>query len=190
MLQSWAWGEAGAGEPGEHWARLVVVDGGGHIRGAGPGARPRHLLRPHDPVRPARPALGPRGDRCRRGAGTSADRPQGPCARSARASSSSSTRAAPATPRPMPRSGAIFTLGRPARRARPAGADDAPHRPDRPATIRWPAGARMPAPKSRRAVREGTTVTVDRVGDPAVLDAFHAAAGRDLRATGLPHPQP
>ena len=33
VLQSWAWGEAGAGEPGEHWSRLVVVDGNGHIRG-------------------------------------------------------------------------------------------------------------------------------------------------------------
>jgi lipid II:glycine glycyltransferase (peptidoglycan interpeptide bridge formation enzyme) len=33
VLQSWAWGEAGAGEPGEHWRRLIVVDAGDHVRG-------------------------------------------------------------------------------------------------------------------------------------------------------------
>ena len=33
ILQSWAWGEAGAGEPGERWRRLVVVDAGDHVRG-------------------------------------------------------------------------------------------------------------------------------------------------------------
>ena len=32
LLQSWAWGDASAGEPGEHWARLVLTDGGGRIR--------------------------------------------------------------------------------------------------------------------------------------------------------------
>ena len=33
VLQSWAWGEAGAGEPDERWTRLVVADAGGHLRG-------------------------------------------------------------------------------------------------------------------------------------------------------------
>lgn len=33
VLQSWAWGEAGAGEPGEHWTRLMVVDAAGRPRG-------------------------------------------------------------------------------------------------------------------------------------------------------------
>jgi lipid II:glycine glycyltransferase (peptidoglycan interpeptide bridge formation enzyme) len=33
VLQSWAWGDAGAGEPGERWARLMVVDAVGHVRG-------------------------------------------------------------------------------------------------------------------------------------------------------------
>jgi peptidoglycan pentaglycine glycine transferase (the first glycine) len=33
ILQSWTWGEAGAGEPGEHWSRLVVTGDGGRIRG-------------------------------------------------------------------------------------------------------------------------------------------------------------
>jgi lipid II:glycine glycyltransferase (peptidoglycan interpeptide bridge formation enzyme) len=32
VLQSWAWGEAGAREPGEHWRRLMVVDAAGHTR--------------------------------------------------------------------------------------------------------------------------------------------------------------
>ena len=33
VLQSWAWGAAGAHEPGEHWQRLVVVDAAGRTRG-------------------------------------------------------------------------------------------------------------------------------------------------------------
>jgi lipid II:glycine glycyltransferase (peptidoglycan interpeptide bridge formation enzyme) len=32
VLQSWAWGEASAGEPGEHWARLVLSGPDGRIR--------------------------------------------------------------------------------------------------------------------------------------------------------------
>jgi peptidoglycan pentaglycine glycine transferase (the first glycine) len=33
VLQAWAWGEAGALEPGERWRRLVAVDGRGRMRG-------------------------------------------------------------------------------------------------------------------------------------------------------------
>ena len=33
ILQDWAWGEAGAGERGEHWGRLIVVDAAGRTRG-------------------------------------------------------------------------------------------------------------------------------------------------------------
>jgi len=33
ILQSWAWGEAGAGEPGERWTRLMVVDARDRPRG-------------------------------------------------------------------------------------------------------------------------------------------------------------
>ena len=33
ILQSWAWGAASQAEPDESWSRLVVVDGGGRIRG-------------------------------------------------------------------------------------------------------------------------------------------------------------
>jgi hypothetical protein len=33
VLQCWAWGEAGAGEPGERWSRLMVVDAADHVRG-------------------------------------------------------------------------------------------------------------------------------------------------------------
>ena len=33
ILQSWAWGEAGSGEPGERWTRLAVTGDGGRIRG-------------------------------------------------------------------------------------------------------------------------------------------------------------
>jgi lipid II:glycine glycyltransferase (peptidoglycan interpeptide bridge formation enzyme) len=32
VLQSWAWGDASADEPDEHWERLVVSEGGGRIR--------------------------------------------------------------------------------------------------------------------------------------------------------------
>jgi peptidoglycan pentaglycine glycine transferase (the first glycine) len=33
VLQAWAWGEAGAGEPGERWRRVVAVDGADRVRG-------------------------------------------------------------------------------------------------------------------------------------------------------------
>ena len=33
VLQSWAWGEASRDEPGERWARLVLADDVGRIRG-------------------------------------------------------------------------------------------------------------------------------------------------------------
>ena len=33
VLQAWAWGEAGALEPGERWRRLMAVDGQGRTRG-------------------------------------------------------------------------------------------------------------------------------------------------------------
>ena len=56
VLQAWAWGEAGAGEPGEAWSRLLVLDGAGDVRGiaqvlARTSAFGRTILYvPHGPV--------------------------------------------------------------------------------------------------------------------------------------------
>lgn len=56
VLQSWAWGEAGSGEPGETWLRLLVEDETGAIRGVAQVlARTAFLGRrimyvPHGPV--------------------------------------------------------------------------------------------------------------------------------------------
>ena len=187
MLQSWAWGEAGAGEPGEHWSRLIVVDGGGHIRGVAQvldraTSFGRTILYvPHGPLWD-REAPDAAEVLARLLTGLKAH------AASARASCSSSTRVEPAMLPPTPPSSASCCASRPARRRttcrhRPRGSSTCAAGDD--PVAGWCKDARAEA---RRAEREGTTVTVDRDGDPAVLDAFHALAGRDLRAAGLPHP--
>jgi peptidoglycan pentaglycine glycine transferase (the first glycine) len=172
LLQSWAWGKAGNGEPGEHWARLVVVDGGGHIRGAAQvldraTSFGRTILYvPHGPLWDretpdaaevlARLLTGLKAHaRSRRGIVLKLD-PRG--------------------------SGDAHDDGA-LERALLATTQRSPHDLQAPTTrivelaaavdpvAGWSRDARAEA---RRAEREGTTVTLDRQGDPALLDAFHA----------------
>jgi lipid II:glycine glycyltransferase (peptidoglycan interpeptide bridge formation enzyme) len=154
VLQSWAWAEAGAGEPGEHWARLLVVDGGGHVRGLGQvldraSSFGRTVLYvPH----------GPLWDR------------EGSDAAEVLARLLTGLKA-----HARARKGIVLKLD-------PRGSGDAAAD----ATVRpvagWGKDARA---ESRRAVREGTTVTVDRRGDPAVLDAFHALLSETSERQGF-----
>jgi lipid II:glycine glycyltransferase (peptidoglycan interpeptide bridge formation enzyme) len=183
VLQSWAWGEAGSGEPGEHWSRLVVVDGGGHIRGAAQvldraTTFGRTILYvPHGPLweRDATDAAEvlarllsglKHHARARKGIVLKLD-PRGTGDAAADAAV-----------------GRVFrSAGQPAEHALQApttrlidlqAGDDA--------VAGWGKDARA---ESRRAVREGTTVTVDRVGDPAVLDAFHALLAETSERQGF-----
>lgn len=172
LLQSWAWGEAGAGEPGEHWTRLLVVDGGGHIRGLAQvldratSFGRTVLYVPHGPVWDregsdaaevlARLLTGLKAHaRERRGIVLKLD----PRGTGDVAGDAAVRRILHSTGQP-----ASHDLQAPTTRLidLQAGADPVEG---------WGRDARA---ESRRAVREGTVVTVDRSGDPAMLDVFHA----------------
>jgi peptidoglycan pentaglycine glycine transferase (the first glycine) len=183
VLQSWAWAEAGEEEPGEHWTRLVVVDGGGHMRGLAQVLERATsfgrtvLYVPHGPLWEregsdaaevlARLLTGLKSHaRERKGIVLKLD-PRG-----------AGDAAADATV------GHVFlTAGQaadhdlqaPSTRLIDLQAGDDP-------VAGWGKDARA---ESRRAVREGTTVTVDRVGDRAVLDAFHALLAETSERQGF-----
>jgi lipid II:glycine glycyltransferase (peptidoglycan interpeptide bridge formation enzyme) len=183
VLQSWAWGAAGSGEPGERWSRLVVVDGGGHVRGAAQVlARSTSFGRsilyvPHGPLwdREASDAAevlahlvtGLKAHaRSRRGIVLKLD---------PRASGDATVDAA---------IGRVFlTTGRladhdlqaPTTRIVDLGALDDP-------VAGWSKDARAEA---RRAEREGTTATIDRSADAAALDVFHALLSETSRRSGF-----
>ena len=183
LLQSWAWGEAGAGEPSEHWSRLVIVDGGNHIRGAAQvldratSFGRTVLYVPHGPVWDrdaddaaevlARLLTGLKSHaRERRGIVLKFDpRGTGDAAADAavgRIFASAGQRAA-------------HDLQAPTTRLIDLQAGDDP-------VAGWGKDARA---ESRRAVREGTTVVVDRDGDAAVLDAFHALLAETSERQGF-----
>jgi lipid II:glycine glycyltransferase (peptidoglycan interpeptide bridge formation enzyme) len=172
ILQSWAWGEAGAGEPGEHWRRLVVVDAGDRVRGVAQvldrsAAFGRTVLYvPHGPLwdREAPDAAEILAHlvtglkthaRSRRGIVLKLD------------------------PRATDDRGEATAL---ARLLVAAGARRASHDLQAVTTrvvdlaltddpvAGWSKDARAEA---RRAEREGTVARVDRAADPACLDAFH-----------------
>jgi peptidoglycan pentaglycine glycine transferase (the first glycine) len=183
VLQSWAWGEAGAGEPGEHWARLVVVDGGDHIRGLAQvldraTSFGRTILYvPHGPVWDrdgdeaaevlARLLTGMKAHaRERRGIVLKLD-PRG----------SGDAAADAAVGRVFDSAGqpAAHDLQAPTTRIIDLQAGDDP-------VAGWGKDARA---ESRRAVREGTTVRLDRTGDPAMLDAFHALLAETSERQGF-----
>ena len=172
VMQAWAWGEAGAGEPGERWDRLVVVDGNGHFRGlAQVLARATSFGRtilyvPHGPLwdRSADDAAevlahlltGLRAyARGVRGIVLKLD-PRG----TGQAAADAAVR------RVLESAGqpAAHDLQAPTTRVIDLTASDDP-------VSDWARDARA---ESRRAVREGVTVTVDRAGDPRLLDRFHA----------------
>lgn len=173
VLQGWAWGEAGGGEPDETWSRLVVVDGDGRVRGVAQVlARATSFGRtiqyvPHGPVWDrdapdaaeilARLIVGLRAHgRDRRGVVMKLD---------PRASEDATVTGAV---RRALRSGgltrAAHDLQAPTTRIIDLAAEDDP-------VAGWTKDGRAEA---RRAEREGTETLVDRDGDPAVLDAFHA----------------
>jgi|GEM_PF-1479764 len=172
LLQAWAWAEAGAGEPGEHWTRLIVVDANGHVRGLAQvldratSFGRTVLYVPHGPLWDrgaadaaevlARLLTGIKAHaRARRGIVLKLD-PRG----------SGDAAADAAIRRVFLSSGqaASHDLQAPTTRLIDLQAGDDP-------VAGWSKDARAEA---RRAVREGTTVTIDREGDPALLDAFHA----------------
>ena len=172
VLQSWAWGEAGAGETGERWARLIVTDGAGRTRGvaqvldrASSFGRTVSYV-PHGPVWDreapesaeilARLLVGLKEHaRTRKGVVLKLD---------PRASADATVTAA--LRRALLSGGAKLTahdLQAPTTRIIDLEATDDP-------VADWSKDARA---EFRRAGREGTTVAIDRDGDPAALDAFH-----------------
>lgn len=184
VLQSWAWGEAGAGEPDERWSRFVVLDAAGDIRGiAQVLARATSFGRtilyvPHGPVWDreapdaaetlARLLLGLKDHGRRlRGVVVKLD----------------------------PRASADATITAAVRRALlAAGTQQAEHDLQAPTTriidllaaddpvSAWSKDARAEA---RRAEREGTTVAVDRKAEPALLDAFHELLSQTSQRQGF-----
>ena len=171
VLQSWAWGQAGAGEPGEHWSRLLVVDGGGHIRGLAQvldratSFGRTVLYVPH----------GPLWDR------QSADAAE-VLARLLTGLKAHARERKGIVLKLDPRGTGDAAADAAVRRVLASAGELAEHDLQAPTTrvidlavgvdpvAGWGKDARAEA---RRAVREGTTVTVDRTADPAVLDAFH-----------------
>jgi lipid II:glycine glycyltransferase (peptidoglycan interpeptide bridge formation enzyme) len=175
ILQSWAWGEAGAGEPGERWRRFAVVDAGEHVRGVAQVLDRTTILGrtilyvPHGPLwdREADDAAEVLAHlvtglrtyaRTRRGIvlkvdpRAAADRPGSDATGLARL-----LLAAGARP-------AAHDLQAPTTRIIDLAASDDP-------AAGWTKEARA---ETRRADREGTVAHLDRDADPAALDAFHA----------------
>jgi peptidoglycan pentaglycine glycine transferase (the first glycine) len=172
VLQSWAWGEAGAGEPGERWTRLMLVDAGDHVRGVAQvldratSFGRTVLYVPHGPLweREAADAAGQMAilltalkthARQRHGIVLKLD----PRASSDQARSAAVGRALVAAgARP-----ATHDLQAPTTRIIDLSASDDP-------VAGWSKDARA---ELRRAEREGTIARLDRHGRPEVLDAFH-----------------
>jgi lipid II:glycine glycyltransferase (peptidoglycan interpeptide bridge formation enzyme) len=171
VLQSWAWGTAGAGEPDEHWSRLVVVDGNGTPRGLAQVLDRRTsfgrtvLYVPHGPVWDregddaaevlARLLNGLKAHaRARRGIVLKLD----PRGTGDAAADAAVRRAILSTSQP-----AAHDLQAPTTRIIDLQASDDP-------VAGWARDARAEA---RRAEREGTTAIVDRSADKDALDAFH-----------------
>ena len=183
VLQSWAWGQAGAGEPDEHWARLIVVDAGGHTRGVAQvldraTSFGRTILYvPHGPVWDrdasdaaeilARLLAGIKVHaRSRRGIVLKLDpRGTGDVAADAAIGRAFLANAQPAAHDLQAPTTRLIDLT--------AGGDP---------VAGWNKDARA---ESRRSEREGTTVTVDRTADPAQLDAFHALLSETSERQGF-----
>lgn len=183
ILQSWAWGEAGAGEPGERWSRLVVVDAGGRVRGlAQVLARTTSFGRsvlyvPHGPLwdRTAPDAAAvlahlltglKQHARERRGIVLKLD----PRGSGDQAADAAVGRVFHAAGQP-----AEHDLQAPTTRIIDLRAGEDP-------LAGWSRDARAEA---RRASREGTTVQLDREGDRAILDAFHGLLAQTAERQGF-----
>lgn len=171
LLQAWAWGDAGAAEPGEHWARLIVADAAGRPRGLAQVLDRKTsfgrtvLYVPHGPVwdREAPDAAEVLARllnglktyaRSRRGIVLKLD----PRGTGNAAADAAIRRAILSTSEP-----AAHDLQAPTTRIIDLQAGDDP-------VAGWARDARAEA---RRADREGTNVRIDRHADPAALDTFH-----------------
>jgi len=183
ILQSWAWGEAGAGEPDEHWARLMVVDAGGHVRGVAQvldraTSFGRTILYvPHGPLWDrdaddaaevlARLLTGLKAHaKSRRGIVLKLD----PRASGDAATDAAIRRVLLATGEP-----ASADLQAPTTRIVDLMSGDDP-------VAGWAKDARAEA---RRADREGTTVSIDRNGDADALDTFHTLLAQTSERSGF-----
>jgi lipid II:glycine glycyltransferase (peptidoglycan interpeptide bridge formation enzyme) len=184
VLQSWAWGEAGAQEPGERWERLMVVDAIGHTRGvaqvlARSTAFGRTILYvPHGPLweREAPDAAevlahlltGLRTHaRQRRGVVLKLDPRATTGTRPGTASVERAILAGGARP-------ARHDLQAPTTRIVDLDAADP--------LAAWSRDARA---ELRRSEREGTTAWLDLVGRPAALDAFHGLLAETSERAGF-----
>ena len=184
VLQTWAWGLAGADDPDERWSRLLVVDGGGHIRGVAQILDHSTLLGrsvlyvPHGPVWDrdasdsaevlARLLTGLKAHaRRQRGVTLKLD-PRGTGDAAADAAFSRALRTTAQS--------AVHDLQAACTRIVDLTAGDDP-------TAGWTTDARAQA---RRAEAQGTTVVVDRRGDEALLDAFHELLASAAEGTGMP----
>jgi peptidoglycan pentaglycine glycine transferase (the first glycine) len=171
VLQAWAWGQAGAGEPDEHWSRLLVIDANGQPRGLAQVLDRKTsfgrtiLYVPHGPVWDrgaddaaevlARLLNGLKTHaRSRRGIVLKLD----PRGTGNAAADAAVRRAILSTSDP-----AAHDLQAPTTRVIDLQAGDDP-------VAGWSKDARAEA---RRAQREGTTVSIDRDGDAAALETFH-----------------
>ena len=183
ILQSWAWGDAGASEPGERWSRLMVTDAAGHTRGVaqvldrGTSFGRTVLYVPHGPLwdRDASDAAEILAHlltglklhaRRRRGIVLKLD----PRASADAAQTAALRRALALSGQP-----ASHELQAPTTRIVDLQAHDDP-------VDGWSREARAEA---RRADREGVEVIIDRRADPARLDAFHALLAQTSERGGF-----
>jgi peptidoglycan pentaglycine glycine transferase (the first glycine) len=183
LLQSWAWGEAGAGEPDEHWARLIVVDADGRPRGLAQvldrsTSFGRSVLYvPHGPVwNRGAPDAAEVLARLLTGLKTHAKSRRGivlkldPRGSGDAAADAAVRRVLESTGEP-----AAHDLQAPTTRILDLRSGEDP-------VTGWSKDARAEA---RRAEREGTTVRIDRVGDQAALDAFHSLLSQTSERGGF-----
>jgi lipid II:glycine glycyltransferase (peptidoglycan interpeptide bridge formation enzyme) len=184
VLQSWAWGEAGAGEPGEHWSRLMVVDAAGHVRGVAQvldraTSFGRTILYvPH----------GPLWDRGSADAAEILARLLAGLKEHARRRRGVVLKLDPRASTEVP-DGVTIARALQACGARPASHDlqalttrivDLAAEVD--PVAGWSKDARA---ELRRAEREGTSARLDRVGETGLLDAFHALLAQTSERAGF-----
>jgi lipid II:glycine glycyltransferase (peptidoglycan interpeptide bridge formation enzyme) len=179
VLQSWAWGEVGRRQPGERWARLVLVDQAGRWRGVAQVLARRTtfgrsiLYVPH----------GPLWERDAPDSGEVLATLLDGLREHARAERGVLLKLDPRSRPPGMPDGSLDESERLTRSLLRAGLVRSRHDLQAPTTrlldltgdegarrARWTPDARA---EWRRALREATAVEVDRVADPRVIDAFH-----------------
>lgn len=184
VLQDWAWGEAGAEEPGERWSRLLVTDAHGAIRGVAQVLARRTSFGRTIQYVPHGPVWDREGDdaaevmaRLITGLRTHGRQRKGVVLKlDPRASADATVTAA--LERALGSRGigrANHDLQAPTTRIVDLTDGDDP-------VSGWGKDARA---ESRRADREGTLATIDRDGDAAALDTFHALLSATAERQGF-----